>query len=350
MTRRLLVLRISIHGQPRSARAGTRHPGARRHAANGRRDVSRLLHSNVGNVVGLSGARDERPVGRRRSPAGSVLPAPSRHDDVRIGRSSEELPVSHRHEPDSRSFPPAAHRQRAAAGTWRGRHSRRRRSRAADAAAIGSAPRDGAAQPARARARVARVRTGIDAPGNCRRTRIEDRAASSRCCFARAGSLRGFWHHEAAATVSATNPNAPSAGRSSRLREQIRREFEHTQQQARVPTPEIVWWRAQMRAREEAARTAARPIVFTQALAVAALIGLLVSVVGRLTLPALSFIDMPPLPGSGLCSRRCRFAYRCGLLPRHRARSPSTWRFRAIAPRNSSSVRLQVDHSLRRPP
>ncbi len=80
-------------------------------------------------------------------------------------------------------------------------------------------------------------------------------------------------------------PECPECGPLVALAEQIRREFEHTQQQARVPTPEIVWWRAQMRAREEAARTAARPIVFTQALAVAALIGLLVSVVGRLTLP-----------------------------------------------------------------
>ena len=46
-----------------------------------------------------------------------------------------------------------------------------------------------------------------------------------------------------------------------------------------------------MRARQEAARKAARPILFTQALAIAALIGLLVSVAGRLTLPALSFGD-----------------------------------------------------------
>ena len=40
---------------------------------------------------------------------------------------------------------------------------------------------------------------------------------------------------------------------------------------------------------QDAARKAARPILFTQALAIAALIGLLVSVAGRLTLPALSF-------------------------------------------------------------
>ena len=97
-------------------------------------------------------------------------------------------------------------------------------------------------------------------------------------------------------------PECPECGPLLALAEQIRREFEHTQEHARVPTPEIVWWRAQMRAREEAARTAARPIVFTQALAVAALIGLLVSVVGRLTLPAMSWsklsfqTDLPLVP------------------------------------------------------
>jgi hypothetical protein len=71
-------------------------------------------------------------------------------------------------------------------------------------------------------------------------------------------------------------PDCPVCGPLLALAEEIRREFEHTQRHVRVPTPEIVWWRAQMRAREEAARTAARPIVFTQALAVAALVGLLV--------------------------------------------------------------------------
>ena len=78
--------------------------------------------------------------------------------------------------------------------------------------------------------------------------------------------------------------DCPQCGPLVRLAEQVRREFEDTRQDARVPTPEIVWWRAQMRAREEAARKAARPILFTQALAIAALIGLLVSVAGRMTL------------------------------------------------------------------
>ena len=91
-------------------------------------------------------------------------------------------------------------------------------------------------------------------------------------------------------------PDCPECGPLVALAEEIRREYEHTRQHARVPTPEIVWWRAQMRAREEAARAAARPILFTQALAVAALIGLLVSVVGRLTLPVMSWTGMSELP------------------------------------------------------
>ena len=84
----------------------------------------------------------------------------------------------------------------------------------------------------------------------------------------------------------------PKCGPLVALAQQIRQEFEHTTQTARVPTPEIIWWRSQMRARQEAARKAARPILLTQALAMAAFIGLLVSVAGRLTLPAFSFGEM----------------------------------------------------------
>ncbi len=92
--------------------------------------------------------------------------------------------------------------------------------------------------------------------------------------------------------------DCPECGPLAILADEIRREFEHTKFEARVPTPEIVWWRAQMRAREEAARKTARPILFTQALAIAALIGLLVSVAGRITLTSLSWseIVLPSVP------------------------------------------------------
>jgi hypothetical protein len=90
-------------------------------------------------------------------------------------------------------------------------------------------------------------------------------------------------------------PECPECGPLVLLAQQIRQEFEHTTRTARVPTPEIIWWRSQMRARQEAARKAARPILFTQALAIAALIGLLGSLAGRLTLPALSLGVLPAL-------------------------------------------------------
>jgi hypothetical protein len=89
--------------------------------------------------------------------------------------------------------------------------------------------------------------------------------------------------------------DCPQCGPLVQLAQQIRAEFEHTTRAARVPTAEIVWWRAQMRAREEAARKAARPMLLTQALAMAALIGVLVSVAGRLTLPGITFAQMPSL-------------------------------------------------------
>jgi len=80
----------------------------------------------------------------------------------------------------------------------------------------------------------------------------------------------------------------------------VHKEFLQSTQQARVPTPEIVWWRAQMRAREEAERAAARPILLSQALAIAALIGLLVSVAGRLTLPAIFWSETAPVAGTSM--------------------------------------------------
>jgi hypothetical protein len=51
-------------------------------------------------------------------------------------------------------------------------------------------------------------------------------------------------------------------------------------QQANVPSSAIVWWRAQMRSRREAAEKAARPISFVQGIAVACAAGLLATALG----------------------------------------------------------------------
>ena len=52
------------------------------------------------------------------------------------------------------------------------------------------------------------------------------------------------------------------------------REQEAASLDAQVPTAAIVWWRAQARARQEAARAAARPITIAQGLAFASVAGL----------------------------------------------------------------------------
>jgi hypothetical protein len=49
---------------------------------------------------------------------------------------------------------------------------------------------------------------------------------------------------------------------------------------ARVPSAAHVWWRAQVRARQEAAATAARPITVAQGLAAASTIGLGIGAIG----------------------------------------------------------------------
>lgn len=59
---------------------------------------------------------------------------------------------------------------------------------------------------------------------------------------------------------------------------------------ARVPAPGLVWWRAEMRARQEAARTAARPILLAQAVAAACAAGLALALLS-LTAPWLRDVD-----------------------------------------------------------
>ena len=89
---------------------------------------------------------------------------------------------------------------------------------------------------------------------------------------------------------------------------QIRDDFARTAHDAPVPTAEIVWWRAQVRAREHAARTAVTPIVLAEALGVAAAVGLLVAFAGRAALPSLTSLSIEnasltlPLLAAGLAA------------------------------------------------
>jgi hypothetical protein len=63
----------------------------------------------------------------------------------------------------------------------------------------------------------------------------------------------------------------------------IKAEASYAASEAQPPSSAIVWWRAQMRARQEAAQIAEQPITIVHALAVAAGIGLVLSVIGYMT-------------------------------------------------------------------
>jgi hypothetical protein len=72
----------------------------------------------------------------------------------------------------------------------------------------------------------------------------------------------------------------------------IQEEYAQAQQQARVPPPELVWLHAEIRARDEAARKAVRPIVVGQAVGIAALAGLLAALLSRFSPPQLPQIPV----------------------------------------------------------
>src|SRR3954469_14609104 len=57
---------------------------------------------------------------------------------------------------------------------------------------------------------------------------------------------------------------------------------------ARVPPAGVVWWRAQLRAREDAARAAGRPVAFVQGVAASVAVWLIVSLVRALPADYLS--------------------------------------------------------------
>ena len=60
----------------------------------------------------------------------------------------------------------------------------------------------------------------------------------------------------------------------------FRDDEELTPSSVRLPDSSVVWWRAQLRAREEAARTAGRPITITQAIAACCGVGVVGALFG----------------------------------------------------------------------
>ena len=64
------------------------------------------------------------------------------------------------------------------------------------------------------------------------------------------------------------------------VREAIAAEASTAHREAAPPSSAIVWWRAQMRARQEATRTAERPLTIVHTVAIACGLGLLLSALG----------------------------------------------------------------------
>lgn len=60
----------------------------------------------------------------------------------------------------------------------------------------------------------------------------------------------------------------------------LREDHDEAWRSAPVPGSGVVWWRAQMRTRAEAARAAARPITFAQEVAAACVVGAMAAIVG----------------------------------------------------------------------
>jgi hypothetical protein len=73
----------------------------------------------------------------------------------------------------------------------------------------------------------------------------------------------------------------------------IHDDYALARQEARVPPAELVWMRAQARARQEAARKAALPIIIAQSVGVAAFAGLLVATVSRFSIANLPQMPLP---------------------------------------------------------
>jgi hypothetical protein len=81
----------------------------------------------------------------------------------------------------------------------------------------------------------------------------------------------------------------------------LRDDQDQAWQNARVPSSAVMWWRAQMRARQEAARQVARPISFAQGIAAVSAIVVATALLASWSPPLLQWIsgfagDMSALP------------------------------------------------------
>jgi hypothetical protein len=85
------------------------------------------------------------------------------------------------------------------------------------------------------------------------------------------------WPNRAAAELRAHVASCPICADLVEVAAALLDEQERGWQEARVPPSGVVWWRAQLRAREDAARAAARPLAFIQGVAASVALWLVVT-------------------------------------------------------------------------
>jgi hypothetical protein len=90
----------------------------------------------------------------------------------------------------------------------------------------------------------------------------------------------GRWPDAADANLRAHVVSCAACRDLALVADSLRRDACDVGRDATPPSPAIVWWRAQMRARQEAAQAVDRPITVVQGLAIASVAGLLLGLLG----------------------------------------------------------------------
>ena len=98
----------------------------------------------------------------------------------------------------------------------------------------------------------------------------------------------GRWPERCDAELRAHVTSCPACGDLADVATALLDDRDSAWRDARVPPSGVVWWRAQLRAREEAARAAARPLAFIQGVAASFAVWLVVALLRAVPLEYLS--------------------------------------------------------------
>jgi len=98
----------------------------------------------------------------------------------------------------------------------------------------------------------------------------------------------GRWHDRFCEDLRQHVSNCSICKDAALLAEVLQEDYTSAKFEARVPSAGLVWWRAEMRARQEAVRAAAKPIKVAEAIGGACALGVGAALLSRIDLTALS--------------------------------------------------------------